>query len=323
MPGRPEVLLVYKKSQLKLYQQKRNRHIERLLEAGDVSVRPLVRAHEAHEETLGAVRAALKAAGVPFTTVYRASLKPEMTAGKLVVTVGGDGTLLDASHSVVDAPVLGVNSDPRTSVGFLCMATAATFATALAQILDGARAPVPVARLHGEVDGQPFPFPVLNDLLVAHKNPAATCRYILEGKGVREDQKSSGIWACTPAGSTAAMASAGGAVQTLDDARLQIRVREPYAADGDGPSLVSFFLEPGEECCLISRMREGRLWLDGPHEMVPFPMGARLTLRAGAAPLLLFVDEAMRERREAVRRKQRARRRDDEPSSPSLATRSS
>lgn len=306
-----DVLLVYKKSQLKLYLQKRNEHIRRLLDAGDESVRPLLRAHEAHERTLADVRRALREAGVSFTPVYRASLRAEHAAGRLVVTVGGDGTLLDASHRVVDSPVLGVNSDPSTSVGFLCMANGATFGAALEDILVGRRRPIPIARLAGEVDDVPFPFPVLNDLLVAHKNPAATCRYILDHGGVREDQKSSGIWCCTPTGSTAAMASAGGEVQMLEDVRLQVRVREPYAADHDGPALRSFFLAPGESCEVVSRMREGMIYLDGPHVRLPFGMGARLRVHSGGPPLLLHADDAMHARRREVRTKQRRRRVED------------
>ncbi len=306
------VVLVYKKSQLKLYLQKRNAHIARLLDEGDESVRPLVRAHEAHERTMVEVKRALRAAKVPFVPMYRASLRPDAARGKLVITVGGDGTLLDASHRVTDSAVLGVNSDPQTSVGFLCMATGASFAEALDGILVGRSHPMAITRLAGEVDGVAFPFPVLNDLLVAHKNPAATCRYIVARGDIREDQKSSGIWCSTATGSTAAMASAGGAVQHLDDPRIQLRVREPYAAEKDGPALASFFLQPGETCEVVSRMREGCIYLDGPHERVVFGMGARLRIRQSPTPLLLYADQAMAERRANVQAKQLRRRRDDE-----------
>ncbi len=39
-----------------------------------------------------------------------------------MITVGGDGTLLAASHSVRDVPILGINSAPGYSVGFFCAA---------------------------------------------------------------------------------------------------------------------------------------------------------------------------------------------------------
>lgn len=307
-----DVLVVYKKSQLTLYRQKKNEHIRRLLEQDDESVRPLVRAHEAHEATLREVKRALRAARVPFDVVYRASLKHDAAAGKLVVAVGGDGTLLDASHRVVDSPILGVNSDPGTSVGFLCVAHEATFASVLDDALVGRIRPIRIARLAGAVDGAPFPFPVLNDLLVAHKNPAATCRYIIGHGGVREDQKSSGVWCATATGSTAAMASAGGLVQDLEDPRLQLRVREPYAADQAGPQLRSFFVAPDGDVEIVSKMREGCLYLDGPHVRVPFPMGAHLRIRGDGAPLHLYADAAMAARRAQVAQQQRSRRVDDE-----------
>ena len=44
---------------------------------------------------------------------------------------------------------------------------------------------------------------VINDVLIAHKNPAATSRYLLELNKTKEEQRSSGIWIATPMGSTA------------------------------------------------------------------------------------------------------------------------
>ena len=44
-----------------------------------------------------------------------------IVGARLVVTVGGDGTLLAASHLVGGGvPVVGINSSPRSSVGFFC-----------------------------------------------------------------------------------------------------------------------------------------------------------------------------------------------------------
>ena len=298
----PEVLLVYKKSKLALYaHERKNERFQALIERGDDMARRYTAAHEAHTYTLERVKQALSSAKVPFRTCYRARLAEKDTRGRLVVTVGGDGTLLDASHRITDAAVLGVNSDPERSVGFLCAARADTFGSILDAVLSGALGPTQVARLTGTVDGVPLRFSVLNEVLLAHRNPAATTRYRIRVGARSEMQKSSGIWLSAPAGSTAAIASAGGVVQALDDRRMQVRVREPYIADGDIPELLSFFVAPEGEVSITSRMREGVLYLDGPHQRVAFPIGAELVLHPRGAPLLLYVTDEMTKRREVMR----------------------
>lgn len=299
----PEVLVVYKKSQLRLALEKKNSRIQRLVKRGDPSTEAMRAAHQAHEDTLVEVERALRAAGVGYSKVYRARLRPAMTERRqLVVSVGGDGTLLDASRKVGTTPTLGVNSDPAHSVGFLCAAHRGTFSALLEAILAGRLKPTVVRRLGGAIDGTPLPFPVMNDVLIAHKNPAATSRVLLEHQGVVEDQKSSGIWVSTGAGSTAAMSSAGGEIVGLADPRAQLRVREPFMADGPRLKLASLWLEDGDEVQVTSKMREGRVYMDGPHERLELPMGARLVLHLKAPPLLLYATQEMALRRETARK---------------------
>lgn len=310
-PGRTaardlEALLVYKKSKLALYvQEKRNKRIGQLVEEGASIVENLRPAHEAHAATLEHVKRALQDAGVSYRTCYRARLKREDTRGRLVVTVGGDGTVLDASHKIEDAPVLGVNSDPTRSVGFLCAATKETFAKLLDDVLAERLRPTRVRRLHGSLDDgasgpEPLPFPVLNEILVAHRNPAATVRYRIDARGHQEAHKSSGVWIAAPAGSTAAIASAGGRIQPIDDERWQLRVREPYLADLASEELLDLMLDPHERVRITSKMPQGVLYLDGPHVRLPFPVGAVLELRGDGPPLPLYVTDEMRERRRTL-----------------------
>lgn len=299
---RSAVLVVYKKTQLQLALEKRNSRIQRLLKRSDPSVEPMLASHEAHRATIQEVERAVRASGLAHQRVYRARLRAPMTEGKLVVSVGGDGTLLDASHKVRVAPVLGVNSDTSHSVGFLCAAHRGTFAALLDEILSGRFKPTHVRRLHGHIDDVPLPFPVLNDILMAHKNPAATSRYLIEHEGIIEDHKSSGVWVSTAAGSTAAMASAGGDIVDLDDARFQLKVREPFVADAPRYALDNLWLTAHEQVLIASKMREGRVYLDGPHEVFDLPMGARLLLHNRAPPLRLYATEEMRRRREQARK---------------------
>lgn len=307
--ARLDVVLVYKKSQYRLARENRNARIQGLVDVDDVSVRPLLLAHEAHEASLIAVEKALKGARCKITRLYRGRLKPEHCQGRLLVAVGGDGTLLDASHKVADGVAVGVNSDTARSTGFLCAADAAGFPALLDDILSRKLVATPVRRLAGSVDGKPLPFPVLNDLLISHKNPAQTSRYLVDHGGVIEDHKSSGVWVSTATGSTAAVASAGGVIQDLDDPRLQWHVREPFVADGPLWRHANFFFDKdgADEVIVTSKMREGRVWLDGPHICVPLPMGSRLTLHGRCAPLRLFATPEMAARRREARKQAEAR----------------
>src|SRR5205814_102880 len=86
---------------------------------------------------------------------------------------------------------------------------------------------------------------VLNDMPFCHQSPAATARYIVEHRGVVEEQKSSGMWIGPAAGSTAAQHSAGGKVLPLTSADLQMVVREPYKPRGKPYKLTHLIVKPG------------------------------------------------------------------------------
>lgn len=304
----PEVLLVYKKSKLALYvHEKKHPRYEQLLEEGGPMATALEEAHAAHADALAAVKRVCQNLGLKVRTHYRARVTKESTRGRLVITVGGDGTVLDASHKFQSdhgGTLLGVNSDPDRSVGFLCAARKDNFEDVLQKVLDNRLKPTRLPRVRGDIDGTPLPFPVLNEVLFAHRNPAGTTRYSLAAPGRPQEQhKSSGIWIAGPVGSTAAIASAGGEVLDLDDPRLQVVVREPYFTLPDAaPKIDHLCLERRETLTLRSRIREGRLYLDGPHKIISVPVGTTLTLDLDAPPLPLVVTDEMSERRAALKR---------------------
>ena len=214
-----------------------------------------------------------------------------IAGARFVISVGGDGTLLAASHWVTEAALLGVNSAPRSSVGHLTLARRATLPRILGRIAKGTLLPHPIVRLEIALEGQTLP-PALNDVLIAHEQPAATSRYRLRLNRRAEDHRSSGLWVSTAAGSTAGIRSAGGQAMPLDVRRLQFRARELYRVRGHGASLEAGFLEPGEKLVVESAMASGWLFIDGARMAVRFPFGAQATFRAARQPLLLFADPA-------------------------------
>lgn len=66
-----------------------------------------------HHDAINFCQAIIQKKSVECKTVLRNNLSQPINDVDLVVTVGGDGTLLQASHYMDDKiPVLGVNSDP-------------------------------------------------------------------------------------------------------------------------------------------------------------------------------------------------------------------
>jgi len=105
------------------------------------------KSHEEHEGTIAEVREALEDLGAQTTWVRRAHAPFDATEADLVVTVGGDGTLLAASHRVNETPILGVNSSPSHSVGFFCGATKGKVKRTIALALSARSRPIIVARM--------------------------------------------------------------------------------------------------------------------------------------------------------------------------------
>jgi NAD+ kinase len=268
---------------------------DRLARTGRRLAGKVAAAADEQERTLATLLESLSRLGVTPVTVSVEALDVQarraIAGARFVISVGGDGTLLAASHWVTGALLLGVNSAPRSSIGYLTLARRASLPRILRRIASGTLLPHPVARLEVALEGKILP-PALNDVLIAHEEPAATSRYRLRLGRQAEDHRSSGLWVATAAGSTAGIRSAGGQAMPLDARRLQFRARELYRARGFGASLEAGFVEPGEKLVVESAMTAGWLFIDGARMAVRFPFGAQATFRVAERPLLLFADSA-------------------------------
>jgi NAD+ kinase len=273
----------------------RERVADRLGSTGRRLTGQVENAAREQERTLDTLQEALARLGVTPATVsvdaINARARHALAGARLVISVGGDGTLLTASHWVTGAALLGVNSAPRSSVGYLTLTRRAILARDLARIARGTLLPQVVDRIEVEIEGRRLP-PALNDVLIAHEQPAATSRYHLRLGRRGEDQRSSGLWVATAAGSTAGIRSAGGEPMPLAARRLQFRARELYRVRGRGAALESGFVEEGQELVVESAMEAGWLFVDGAREATRFPFGTRATFRVTEQPLLLFADPA-------------------------------
>jgi NAD+ kinase len=281
--------------------------VSALLAAGDPTVRRMRRSHEDHLETQREVRAALAQIGAE-ADFYEGSRTRMEGVYDLVVTVGGDGTVLGASHQLgASVPLLGVNSAPASSVGFFCAARKGAVLEPLTAALAGKLRGVVLSRMRVELNDRVIHNRVLNEALFCHASPAATSRYILrviaEERAKEEEQKSSGVWIGPAAGSTAAQLSAGGRVLPLKSRKLQFVVREPYHGSTDGTAgpppgarlglhraqrLFLGLIDEGAQLEVFSKMRFARLFLDGHHDEHELGIGDRLVFKRSSETLTVL-----------------------------------
>lgn len=291
------LLVVYKKSYYELYgYEDRQRHDDAAQQRYASILQTMQRSHEENRQTLAAVRQVLDAAKVPYDCIYRGELEP-ISGYDLVLSVGGDGTLLEVSRYAGDTPVLGVNSDPIRSTAFFCAADRATIDQRFGDLLSDALALTSLTRLQLAINDQVLPFYALNDLLIAHLNPAAMAAYDLAIGGEGERQRSSGIWLSTAAGSTAGIRAAGGHVLPLHSRKRQYLVREPYAGNGQRYRLLKGLISPETPIDVTSRMRCGCVFLDGPHLRYALGLGDKLSVTLAPTPLRLYGLDPRRQNR--------------------------
>ena len=216
----------------------------------------------------------------------------------LVISLGGDGTLLHASHHVGgNVRLLGINSCPEHSVGHLCAMLPCEIETSLKSVLNNNIPVESVRRLKIEsaIESQ-LPL-ALNDALFCNVHPAATSRYQLDlhenpGNRVLRSEKhlSSGVWVATAAGSSAAVSSYGFEPIPISSTKALVAVRELYNTDDSSLRMEKFSFDANKNSLsFFSRMRQSILCVDGPDFCVTMGFGdvASISLPENCSLLLV------------------------------------
>lgn len=257
--------------------------------------RKIVAAHESHEASLAHTVGVIDSLGWGVDVMARDEFE-RADGYDLVITVGGDGTVLSASHKTIGVPLVGVNSDPARSVGYFCATDFAGVEGVLKAFEQDALTSYTMHRMRIQVDGCEAGPPVLNDVLLSNANPGATSRYALYAGNRVEHHRSSGIWVSTAAGSTAGIRSAGGAVLPLEMPLLQYLVREPVISPLVHYELLRGVREMGEGIKVVSEMEHGYAYMDGPFESIPLGVGACMEVSAHEPLTIMGLEPSRRER---------------------------
>ncbi|KAL5997703.1 hypothetical protein ACLOJK_008633 [Asimina triloba] len=266
---------------------------------------------EVHKETIDRCQDVLQRKSLNWEPVFRNDLSQPIRNVDLVVTVGGDGTLLQTSHFMDDSiPVVGVNSDPTQveeveersdefdatrSTGYLCAATGENFEQVIDEILEGQKAPSELCRMSIALNGRVLRISALNDILVAHPCPATVSRFsfLIKKDGEKISSlvncRSSGLRVCTAAGSTAAMLSAGGFRMPILCHHLQYKVREPISPRPVGDHLMHGIVEADQTMETRWYSQEGVVYVDGSHVFSTLQYGDTIQVSPKAPVLKVFL----------------------------------
>jgi NAD+ kinase len=283
------ILLLYKNSTYAGYflsDRRRLAQLEGLLDTEQIE--RFRRTHENHFWSLSYVETVLKKRKLKFTKACRGS-SLDYSRYDLIITVGGDGTFLEAARHVKDVIVWGVNSDPVWSVGRFCSGNPQNFEALLDKILAGKAMVQKINRLSLSFSDDTQSMNVLNDILICHHNPAAMSRYYLTVGRIKEEQRSSGVWVSTAAGSSGGLRSAGGKVLSQEDKKFQYKPRELYYGKNTQYHLKGGILNPTQKITLTSLMLEGVIFVDGSHVCLPFSFGTKIFVKRSANPLKIIL----------------------------------
>lgn len=274
-----EILLVYKKSEFELQSSSEDEALRLFANSNHPDAVAMRLSHESQKRSLEEVVRLLDQSELDYRMIYRADLMQLSKKDyRLVISHGGDGTLLEVSHYIQDdLPILGFNSDPDTSKGFYCCANHSNLKELFENIekLKTTR----LNRIQIELNQQLIKEQVLNDVLIANMNPAATTRYRLYVDGTEKRYQNSGLLVCTAAGSTARSYQENGIVMPIDSLDIEYI---NLGKRGEKPGFASS-LEVG------SLTKQGRIYIDGPHITYVFSLGDKVLMKRGM-PLAIIGD---------------------------------
>ncbi len=204
---------------------------------------------------------------------------PEDAEGAIVVTLGGDGTVIRAAalFEATNIPILGINVG---SLGFLTQAPLDDLIHALEHVL--AEEYVIEERMRLAYEADEVRGTALNDLVVTDVAPSRFCELTLSwGDGHAAEYPGDGLIVATATGSTAYSLSAGGPVVVPPAACILVT---PHAAHRLGLRPILF---PPEEVLHVTAKTPALLLADGD-PVGRLEVGGRVSIRRFENPTRLI-----------------------------------
>jgi NAD+ kinase len=280
------ILVNYKKSRLELHQEQGTPQVQEAWQ----------REHDEIQRALERICGHLELSGLAYRAIYRADLEDEsLTADdfSLIVSVGGDGTALEAASCSQGVPILGINPRTENSVGFYCPTRLDRFEMTLEDALEARISPVALQRIKVTslaAGGAPQTLgrPALNDIFLSHYKPSGPTWYDLTIGGETHLHVNSGLLIATPAGTTGWAKQMRGAYLPLDSQLLEFRTNMAYDSRKVKRKWLRGLVAPGVRLEVTSRLRKGELAIDGHHRTYEFGYGDRFIIEHAEHPALFY-----------------------------------
>ncbi|MGV8168621.1 MAG: NAD(+)/NADH kinase, partial [Candidatus Nanoarchaeia archaeon] len=245
------------------------------------------KAPDEHYASFNFVKQALEKRKISYQRVYLPYAAFEEFEGRdLVISIGGDGTVLNAAHYMVDgAPLLTVKSE-GDSVGALCQIKAAEFEEALEKLTRNEFDISYWTRVEGKFGNKKDI--ALNEIAVGTRYFCGTARYQVSFKDKEEEQRSSKIIITTGAGSTAWYNNIAGSQGPFSPLSPELRFIVSDHIKTKNYKLTRGKIKPGETIEITSLMDiNGSISFDGDlnKRMYNFPIGTKLYVQISDKPL--------------------------------------
>lgn len=200
----------------------------------------------------------------------------------LVVVLGGDGTFLRASHYNKNVPMYGINPRPKQKEGYYMQTEFENYQQELNP--DGSFETKKLLRLNAFIDGDRIDEIALNDLYIGDSKPYNMFNYDITVGDESEFQRSSGVLAGTPSGSSGWIGSAG--LEIKDKDKFGFVARELYR----GELTTDYDLEQGlvgdGESVKIKAKTPGIVVVDSVSKEYELEPGSEVEVKVSEYPLL-------------------------------------
>ncbi|MGV8087134.1 MAG: NAD(+)/NADH kinase [Candidatus Woesearchaeota archaeon] len=282
------VLLATKQTSLEYYRQNYDKPEEVL------SVKELERKkreHKEHYESFNYIKSVLDKHNISYQRVYMPyGAYEEFVDRDLIISIGGDGTVLNTAHYILDkTPILTVKSE-GDSVGALCKINAKQFEDTLDKLLNDDFTVESWTRVEGTFNHKKDI--ALNEIAVGPKYFNGMMRYEVKFKDVSEEQRSSKIMVSTGAGSTGWYNNVEYSQGNFDPQSKELRFVVSEDNKSNHYKLLHGVMKVGDVVEITSLMDiDGAISFDGDNNkrMYDFNIGKKLYVKISDKPLNVII----------------------------------
>jgi len=243
--------------------------------------------HAEHYASLDFIRNVLKKYHIFYKTVYMPyAAHEEFLDNDLIISVGGDGTVLNTARYILNnTPLLAVKSE-SDSAGVLCSINSKDFERALKKILTNDFKIQSWTRAEGKF-GNKVEI-ALNEIAIGTKHFNGLARYELKLGKISEEQKSSKVLISTGTGSTGWYANIPYSKKRFHPEAKELKYLVSEHIKHHKYSMIQGDISPGQVLEITSLMDvDGTINFDGDKNKrtYSFPIGKKLYIKISDKPL--------------------------------------